>query len=146
MSTTDYAPHVIPPRTDNRVLVRSMIGCQHTKCLGHVDVVRSRIMVESSSRNCTPESVLSIAFEIVFVGEKPRQCTSKTIYALIGFPSFQLRANPRANRRECLRPKLTEYESKRPGVLPMWPEFTPGTLPGGFPHITFLKGAIVHSY
>ena len=24
MSTTDYAPHVIPPRTDNRVLVRSM--------------------------------------------------------------------------------------------------------------------------
>jgi hypothetical protein len=35
--------------------------------------------VESSSRNCTPENVLSIAFEIVFVGEKPRQCPSKTI-------------------------------------------------------------------
>ena len=60
-------------------------------------MVRSRTMVESSSRNCTPESVLSIAFEIVFVGENRDNLPlrpSKTISALIGFPSFQLRANP----------------------------------------------------
>jgi hypothetical protein len=65
-------------------------------------------MVESSSRNFTPESVLSTAFEIVFVGENgdslPLCAPSKTISALIGFPLFQLRANPVQINATALEP------------------------------------------
>jgi hypothetical protein len=45
------------------------IGCQHTKCPGHVAVVRLRTMVNHLQGTLRPKACYQPLFEIVFVGE-----------------------------------------------------------------------------
>lgn len=80
-------------------------------------------------KNCMPKLHLSGRPGKVLPAVPARQFQHYSVFLI------SVENKTRANHRECLRPKLTEYES--------WPEFTPETLPRSFPNITFLKGAIV---